>query len=109
MDREIVISKIDKVQKKGRTMVELDNDVHYKVSEIAFRTNRSIREIASILIRDSLKYVKIDELKKDNNQSRCDSCQNNTDELSGECYECVKGIEDWYEPISKLKGENEKC
>lgn len=36
--------------------------------------------------------------------SRCDTCQNNTDELSGECYECVKGIEDWYEPISELKG-----
>lgn len=43
--------------------------------------------------------------KEDNKQSKCNSCQNNTDELSGECYECVKGIEDWYEPISELKGE----
>lgn len=52
----------------------------------------------------------ISELKGDNKYtSRCNSCQNNTDELSGECYECVKGIEDWYEPVSKLKGENEKC
>ena len=46
------------------------------------------------------------EPKGDNKQSRCNSCQNNTDELSGECYECVKGIEDWYEPISELKGES---
>ena len=48
----------------------------------------------------------ISELSRDNKQSKCNSCQNNTDELSGECYECVKGIEDWYEPMSELKGEN---
>lgn len=41
------------------------------------------------------------ELKGDNKQSRCNTCQNNTDELSGECYECVKGIEDWYEPLKE--------
>ena len=61
MSRKIVISKVD--NKKGRTMVELDNDVHCKVSEIAFRTNRSIRDVASILIRDALQYVEIDEPK----------------------------------------------
>lgn len=49
------------------------------------------------------KYISA--LSGDNKQSRCNSCLNNTDELSGECYECVKGIEDWYEPISELKGE----
>jgi len=43
----------------------------------------------------------IEELKGENKQSRCNNCQNNTDELSGECYECVKGIEDWYEPLSE--------
>lgn len=42
-------------------------------------------------------------LKGDNKQSRCNTCQNNTDELSGECYECVKGIEDWYEPLKEDK------
>ena len=36
-------------------------------------------------------------------ESRCNNCQNNTDELSGECYECVKGIEDWYEPLEENK------
>lgn len=41
----------------------------------------------------------ISELSGDNKQIRCNSCQNNTEELSGECYECVKGIQDWYEPI----------
>lgn len=42
-------------------------------------------------------------LKEDNNQSRCNNCQNNTDELSCECYECVKSIEDWYEPLEENK------
>lgn len=32
---------------------------------------------------------------------RCNTCKNNDDELSGECYECIKGIFDHYEP----KGE----
>ena len=49
--------------------------------------------------------TKMREPKEDNKQSRCNSCQNNTDELSGECYECVKGIQDWYKPIHELKGE----
>lgn len=56
MSRKIVIEKIDK-KEKTRTLVELDNDVHSKLTEIAFKTNRSIKEIASILIRDALKYV----------------------------------------------------
>lgn len=47
----------------------------------------------------------ISKLSGENKQNRCNSCRNNTDELSGECYECVKGIEDWYEPIAELKGE----
>lgn len=29
---------------------------------------------------------------------RCNTCKNNDDELSGECYECIKGIFDHYEP-----------
>lgn len=45
----------------------------------------------------------IAELKGENKQSKCNNCQNNTDELSGECYECVKGIEDWYEPLEENK------
>ena len=50
--------------------------------------------------------VKMCEPKEENVQCRCNSCQNNTDELSGECYRCVKGIEDWYEPIYEPKGES---
>ena len=59
---------MDKVNKKEktRTLVELDNDVHAKISEIAFETNRPIREIASILIRDALKYVEIEGIKNEN-------------------------------------------
>ena len=59
MSRKIVIEKIDK-KEKTRTRVELDNDVHSKITEIAFKTNRPIKEIASILIRDALKYVEIE-------------------------------------------------
>ena len=59
MGRKIVIEKISK-KEKARTLVELDNDVHSKITEIAFNTNRSIKEVASILIRDALKYVEIE-------------------------------------------------
>ena len=60
MSRKIVIEKIGKKKEKARTLVELDNDVHSKIAEIAFKTNRPIKEITSILIRDALKYVEIE-------------------------------------------------
>ena len=48
--------------------------------------------------------AKMCESKDDNKQSRCNNCiYNNTEELSGECYACVKGIEDWYEPLKENK------
>ena len=48
----------------------------------------------------------IAELKGDNSQSRCNNCiYNDTEGLSGECYACVKGIEDWYEPLRRIKNE----
>ena len=28
----------------------------------------------------------------------CSTCKNSDDEFSGECYECIKGISDHYEP-----------
>lgn len=66
MSRKIVIEKVDKKEKtKARTLVELDNDIHSKIAEIAFETNRTIREIASILIRDALKYVEIEGIKNE--------------------------------------------
>jgi len=64
MSRKIVIEKMNK-KEKTRTLVELDNDVHSKISEIAFETNRPIKEIASILIRDALKYVEIEGIKNE--------------------------------------------
>lgn len=36
---------------------------------------------------------------------RCNTCKNNDDELSGECYECVKGIFDHYEPEEVMPDE----
>lgn len=64
MSRKIVIEKIDKKKEKTRTLVELDNDVHSKITEIAFKTNRSIKEVASILIKDALNYVEIEANKE---------------------------------------------
>ena len=48
MGRKIVIEKIGK-KEKARTLVELDNDVHSKISEIAFKTDRSIKDCKLIL------------------------------------------------------------
>lgn len=45
----------------------------------------------------------VSKLKEDNKPLKCNNCKNNTEELSGECYECVKGIEDWYEPLEENK------
>lgn len=67
-----------------------------------YRVNAKDIEIAMSGIRSV-----VSKLKEENKESRCNNCQNNTDELSGECYECVKGIEDWYEPISELKGDEQ--
>lgn len=36
----------------------------------------------------------------------CNTCKNNDDEFSGECYECLKGIFDHYEP-EEVKAESE--
>lgn len=65
MSRKIIIEKVGKKKEKTRTLVELDNDVHSKIAEIAFKTNRPIKEIASILIRDALKYVEMEEIKNE--------------------------------------------
>ncbi len=51
----------------------------------------------------------LDNIGKTNKRSkiRCNTCKNNDDELSGECYECVKGIFDHYEPEeNKTEVEN---
>ena len=45
----------------------------------------------------------ISEPKGENKQSICNNCINNIDELSGECYECVKEIENWYVPLKENK------
>lgn len=42
---------------------------------------------------------KIEEIYKldDNTDKDCDTCKNKDDELSGECYACLKGIRNYYE------------
>ena len=47
---------------------------------------RAIREFPSADMRGKAEKI------------RCNTCKNNDDELSGECYECIKGIFDHYEP-----------
>lgn len=70
MNRKIIIEKIDKKKGKTRTLVELDNDVHSKITEIAFKTDRSIKEIASILIRDALNYVEIEGIRNETTNTK---------------------------------------
>ncbi len=61
-DRKIIIEKKTCTKKeKTRTLVELDNDVHESISILSIQAHRPIKEIASILIRDALKYVEIKE------------------------------------------------
>lgn len=60
-DRKIIIEKKTCTREKTRTLVELDNDVHESISILSIQAHRPIREIASILIRDALKYVEITE------------------------------------------------
>ncbi len=33
----------------------------------------------------------------------CNTCIRTNDKNSGECYECIKGIREWYEPIPCIK------
>ena len=86
-----IISRIDFEEKWLFDVYAKEYKVSIKDIEIAMSGIRSV----------------VSGLKEENKQIRCNNCKNNTDELSGECYECVKCIEDWYEPISELKGEQE--
>ena len=119
LDAEIVVATDKKyVDKRGeeckRRMFEIKNiDTFGSCVEILFddwRDGENKKECSTCKSDNSLENclgcIEYEhwELKGDNKQSRCNSCQNNTDELSGECYECVKGIEDWYEPIAELEG-----
>ena len=43
-------------------------------------------------------------VQADKREKSCNTCKNNNDdELSGECYECLKGIFDHYEAESEAK------
>jgi hypothetical protein len=51
------------------------------------------------LIKDAIQDCEVDIRDKAEKKScRCNTCKNNDDELSGECYECVKNIQNHYEP-----------
>lgn len=47
------------------------------------------------LVAECIKVLPSVENKGDKS---CNTCKNNDDELSGECYECVKNIQNHYEP-----------
>ncbi|WP_410496476.1 hypothetical protein QTL86_03415 [Cellulosilyticum sp. ST5] len=38
----------------------------------------------------------IDICEEESKQSKCNTCINKDDGLSGECYDCIKGIRDYY-------------
>jgi hypothetical protein len=39
--------------------------------------------------------------------SNCNTCEYEEDRDSGECYECVKGIQDWYKPKQTVRQTGE--
>ena len=63
-------------------------------------TNHGILEAISII---DMYIAKIDK-----NDKSCSTCKNNDDELSGECYECLKGMFDHYEPEDEKTESEDK-
>jgi ABC-type uncharacterized transport system ATPase subunit len=63
-ERKILIEKKQSKVRSKRQMVELDVDLHEKLWELSVKTNRTLREIVDVLLRDALKYVEIQEVKK---------------------------------------------
>ena len=63
-ERKIIIEKKQNKVKRQRQMVELDIDLHEKLWKLSVETNRPLREIVDVLLRDALKYVEIREVKK---------------------------------------------
>jgi hypothetical protein len=58
-ERKIIIEKKSNKCKSKRQMVELDFDLHEELWKLSVETNRPLREIVDILLRDALKYVEI--------------------------------------------------
>lgn len=63
-ERKIIIEKKQGKVKSKRQMVELDIDLHDTLWKLSVETNRTLREIVDVLLRDALKYVEIQEVKK---------------------------------------------
>lgn len=63
-ERKILIEKKPSKVKSKRQMVELDVDLHEKLWKLSVETNRTLREIVDVLLRDALKYVEIQEVIK---------------------------------------------
>lgn len=50
-------------------------------------------------LNDSVTGEPIQDMREPKREKmRCNTCKNNDDELSGECYECIKNIRNHYEP-----------
>ena len=58
-ERKIIIEKKPNKCKSKRQMVELDVDLHEELWKLSVETNRPLREIVDVLLRDALKYVEI--------------------------------------------------
>jgi ABC-type uncharacterized transport system ATPase subunit len=67
-ERKIIIEKKQSKVKSKRQMVELDVDLHEKLWKLSVETNRSLREIVDVLLRDALKYVEIQEGEENANK-----------------------------------------
>ena len=89
---EITIDKEIEITVLKQRISNLKFEIHHNELKIK-KAQIELQELEDKLTE--LEYGKSSVIKI----SKCDSCSNNTQELSAECYDCVKGIEDNYEPL----------
>ena len=75
--------------------VELELNLENIISE-SREVTQALNEFADNLEQIEKKYA--EPQKSEDTKKNCNTCKNNDDEFSGECYECIKGIFDHYEP-----------
>lgn len=88
-----------------KLIIDIDKD-YYEIMKYEVQNGndfKPIRIIGNGIPLDNIKTeIEFAPLNiKENKELRCNTCKWNDEELSGECYDCVKGIEDRYEPIDK--------
>ena len=97
--------EISEAIRQGTPLEDIKAEIQKELGKVKgnsgcdYFTNNTIDNCTHIIMKILDNHIK----ENDQKESRCDTCKWNDEELSGECYDCVKGIEDWYEPIEGNK------